>query len=91
MEKLISGKRDHGDRELGVNLGGQAFVASQCVPRRDLIAEKQYSRLSASTTWTRGGLVPIPRDKSSCREFSSSHSSFTFPHFILATCVPLHS
>jgi hypothetical protein len=25
---------------------------------RDLVTEKQYSCVSASTTWTRGGLVP---------------------------------
>jgi hypothetical protein len=32
---------------------------------RDLVTGKQYSCVSASTTWTRGGLVlPIPRDKS---------------------------
>jgi hypothetical protein len=26
---------------------------------RDLMTENQYSCVSASTTWTRGGLVPI--------------------------------
>ena len=40
MEKLLSGKPDQGDRELGVSLGGIAFVARQGVPGRDLIAEK---------------------------------------------------
>ena len=40
IEKLLSGKGDQGDRELGVSLGGIAFVARQGVPGRDLIAEK---------------------------------------------------
>ena len=31
-----------------------------------------------------------PRDKSSCREFASSHPTFTFPHFILAILVCLY-
>jgi hypothetical protein len=43
MEKLLSAKRDQGDRKLGVSLGGLAFVASQVVPGRDLIDGKQYS------------------------------------------------
>jgi len=43
VEKLLSGKRDQGDRELGVSLDGLAFVASQGVPERDLVAKKQYS------------------------------------------------
>ena len=58
MEKLLSGKQDQCNRELGVSLGGLAFVASQGVLGIDLIAEKKYSRLSVSTTWTRGGRVP---------------------------------
>ena len=57
MEKL-SGKRGQGDRELGMSLGGLALVASQGVLREDLVAEKQYSQLSALTTWTRSDLVP---------------------------------
>ena len=36
LEKLLSGKRDQGDRELGVSLGGLAFVASQGAPRKRL-------------------------------------------------------
>ena len=43
VEKLLSGKRDQGDRELSVSLDGLAFVASQGVPKRDLVAKKQYS------------------------------------------------
>ena len=43
MEKLLSGKRDQGDRELGVSLGGLAFVASQGVPGMELIVGTQYS------------------------------------------------
>jgi hypothetical protein len=35
-----------------------AFVASQVVLGRDLVTGKQYSCVSASTTWTRGGFVP---------------------------------
>jgi len=55
---LLSRKWDQDDQKLAVSLGGLVLVASQGVPERDLIAEKQYSRLSASITWTRGGLVP---------------------------------
>ena len=40
VEKLLSGKRDQGDRELGVSLDGLAFVASQGVSERDLVAKK---------------------------------------------------
>ena len=43
MEKLLSGKKDQDDQELGVSLGGLAFVASQGVLGIDLIAEKKYS------------------------------------------------
>jgi hypothetical protein len=35
-----------------------AFVASQVVLGRDLVTGKQYSCVSASTMWTRGGFVP---------------------------------
>jgi hypothetical protein len=36
-----------------------AFVACQVgALGRDLVTGKQYSCVSASTTWTRGGLVP---------------------------------
>jgi len=40
VKKILSGKRDHGDWELGVSLGGLALVASQEVHGRDLVAEK---------------------------------------------------
>jgi len=43
MEKLLSRKQDQCNRELGVSLGGLAFVASQGVLGIDLIAEKKYS------------------------------------------------
>ena len=43
VEKLLSGKQDQCDRELGMSLGGLALVACQGVSRRDLVAEKQYS------------------------------------------------
>ena len=43
VEKLLSEKRDQGDRELRVIVGGLAFVASQGVPGRNLVAEKRYS------------------------------------------------
>ena len=58
MEKLLSGKRDQANWELDMSFGGLALVASQGVLREDLVAEKQYSQLSASTMWTRVGLVP---------------------------------
>jgi hypothetical protein len=43
VEKLLSRKWDQGDRELGMNLSGLAFVASQGVPGRNLVVEKRYS------------------------------------------------
>ena len=70
--------------ETWVSFDGIAFVTSQDVPERDLVSKKQYSWLSASTTWTRGGIfLPIPQDTSLCQEFAFSHPLFTFPHFIL--------
>ena len=44
--------------ESGIKVTGnlaRAFVASEEFPERDLVAEKQYSWLSASTMSTRGG------------------------------------
>jgi hypothetical protein len=57
VEKLLSG----GD--IKVTKGAwrvpkwQAFVVSGALGR-DLVTRKQYSCVSVSTTWTRGGLVP---------------------------------
>jgi hypothetical protein len=59
VEKLLSGggiKVTKGAWEVPKWL---AFVASQVVPLgRDLVTEKQYSCVSASTMWIRGDLVP---------------------------------
>jgi hypothetical protein len=44
--------------ELGVSLNGQTFVASQWESRRIFGDWKEILFVSASTTWTRGGLVP---------------------------------
>jgi hypothetical protein len=41
-------------REIGECLSGESSGALG----RDLVTKKQYSCVSASTTWTRGGLVP---------------------------------
>ena len=43
MEKLLSEKLDQGNQKVGVSLGGLAFVESESVLERDLIAGKQYS------------------------------------------------
>jgi hypothetical protein len=56
---------------------------------RDLVAGKQYSCVSASTTWTRGGLVPTDTmGQMACQEFASSHllyvSAFTLLQSLLA-------
>jgi hypothetical protein len=41
---------------------------------RDLVTGKQYSCVSASATWTRGGLVPTDTTGLiACQEFASSH------------------
>ena len=40
MEKLLSGKRDQGGRELGVILVGLSYMASQEVPGRDFVVDK---------------------------------------------------
>jgi hypothetical protein len=50
---------------------------------------KQYSYVSASTTWTRGGLVPTDTTGYIvCQEFASSHhlytSAFTLLQSLLA-------
>ena len=71
VEKLLSGKRDQGDRD--------------CIHRRDLIAGSNTLRESFDNVDVS---VPLwltePQDKSSSREFASSHTAFMFPHFILA-------
>ena len=70
LVKLLSGKRDQGDRD--------------CVHERDLIAEtntlcEYFNNVDVGMPlW-----LTVPQDKSSCREFTSSHPSFMFPHFIL--------
>jgi hypothetical protein len=55
VEKLLSGG--------GIKVTKGAWQASLCGKSsgalgRDLVTGKQYSCVSASTTWTRGGLVP---------------------------------
>jgi hypothetical protein len=46
---------------------------------RDFVTGKQYSCVSSSTTWTRGGLVPTDTTgKNVCQEFASSHHSLRF-------------
>jgi hypothetical protein len=46
---------------------------------RDLVTGKQYSCVNASTTWTRGGLVPTDtKGKIACQEFVYSHPSLRF-------------
>ena len=42
VEKLLSRKRDQGDRELDASLGAVALVACQDVLGRDMVAEKRY-------------------------------------------------
>jgi hypothetical protein len=56
---------------------------------RDLVTGKQYSCVSASTTWTKGGLVPTDTTGYIvCQEFASSHplyvSVFTLLQSLLA-------
>ena len=66
--------RDQGDRD--------------CVHRRDLIAGSNTLREYFNNVDVGAPLWQSePRDKSSCREFASSHPGFTFPHFILAIFV----
>jgi hypothetical protein len=60
------------------SLGGKSSGALG----RDLVTGKQYSCVSASTTWTRGGLVPTDiTGYIACQQFASSHplyvSAFT--------------
>ena len=75
--KLLSGKRDQGDRD--------------CVHGRDLIAGSNtlcecFNNVDVGVPlW-----LAEPRDKSLCREFASSHPAFTFPHFILTIFVCLY-
>jgi hypothetical protein len=76
-----------------VSLSGRAFMVSQEESRKRLGDQKAILFMSASTTWTRGGLMPTdttginPHVKSLLLHIPS----FTFPHFILATCAPLLS
>jgi hypothetical protein len=67
MEKLLSGDNVEVIRDLA-----RGLVASQEESRKKLSDREAILLVSASTPWTRGGLcLPIPRDKSSCREFAS--------------------
>jgi hypothetical protein len=43
---------------LGVSLNGRGFVATQEEPRKRLADREAILLVSASTMWTRGGLVP---------------------------------
>ena len=76
MEKLFSGKRGQGDRELGVSLGGLAFVASQGSPeeidcREAILSIECFNNVDVGEPlWQ-----TEPRDISSFREFASSHPS----------------
>jgi hypothetical protein len=57
VEKILSGgdiKVTKGAWQEPVSLCGESSGAL----RRDLVTGKQYSYVSASTTWTRGALVP---------------------------------
>jgi hypothetical protein len=54
------------------------------------VTGKQYSCVSASTMWTRGGLVPTDTTGYiTCQEFASSHplyvSAFTLLQYLLAS------
>ena len=70
MEKLLSGKRDQGDRD--------------CIHRRDLIVGSNTLRECFNNVDVGASLWKSePRDKSSCREFASSNPSFKLPYFIL--------
>jgi hypothetical protein len=68
-------------------------MVSQEESRKRLGDQKAILFMSASTTWTRGGLMPTdttginPHVKSLLLHIPS----FTFPHFILATCILLLS
>jgi hypothetical protein len=67
MKKLLSGD----SIEMIGNLV-RALVTSQKESRKRLGDREAILLISGSTTWNRGGLyLPIPRDKSSCREFAS--------------------
>ena len=68
--KLLSEKRDEGEHD--------------CVHRRDLIAGSNTLRECFNNVDVGAPLWQSePRDKSSCREFASSHPLFKLPHFIL--------
>ena len=78
MGKLLSGKRDQGDRD--------------CVHGRDLIIGSNIVRECFNNVDVGASLWKSePRDKSSCREFASSHPFFKLPHFILQSlCLYFH-
>ena len=68
--KLLSGKRDQGDRD--------------CVHGRDLVAGSNTLRECFNNMDVGAPLWQSePRDKSLCREFASSHPSFKLPHLFL--------
>jgi hypothetical protein len=59
---------------------------------RDLVTGKQYSCVSASTTWTRGGLVPTDTTDKSRVKSLLLLIPFTFPHLLYCNlCLPLLS
>jgi hypothetical protein len=69
-------------RELGKCLSGESSGALG----RDLVTGKQYSYVSTSTTWTRGGLVPTDTTIHEINRVSRVcflSSLFTFPHYFL--------
>ena len=76
--KLLSRKRDQGDRD--------------CVHGRDLIAGSNTLRECFHNVDVGASLWQSePRDKFSCREFASSHPSFKLSHFILQSlCLYFH-
>ena len=66
----LSEDRDQGDRD--------------CVHGRDLIARSNTLRKCFNNVDVGASLWQSePQDKSSCREFASSHPLFKLPHFIL--------
>ena len=59
VEKLLSRDGIKVTGELGVSLSGKPLWQVKRCHGRDLVTGKQYSCVSASTTWTSGGLVSI--------------------------------
>ena len=78
VDKLLSGKRDQGDRD--------------CVHERDLIVGSNTLRECFNSVDVGAPLWQSkPHDKSSCREFASSHPCFKLPHLILQlVCLYFH-